>query len=448
MKSTIHKLTPRNALRTAIGAAVACTAATFALPASAEIFSIEGTNVSIEVTKGTTAAPTEVEVNCAGTRVTVNAATFIVTPTGPISMAQLVDKTNLAIPGTLTGEGKTPLYNPATNPASWSTTSTGSAITLSANRQGFVGGTCIADGDDISGVTLAYNLQVEPAENVLIGRITGQDTAVGVVGNPIILGTTAVAITDARMPGTRPRAGMYTMAAAASRSATDTTGWLIPSTLNDSYKEFYGLGIAESVFTLMLDPANAAALGGVPGAAAAGFMSPNGRFYFYDLETTVAPPIPATGASPINSPTVLRATLQGATAVKGVGLGKDSFSLRGGCLTAASGAGAPKTINIWYEAPTVTATGTTYKWYRVTAGTNPTALGATGSTNQPGVVLPTLTCTPDPIDAPRGQWRVDINKITFQGNRAPRRFIVNMGGTTVYDFAYPRVRTLFLPAIA
>jgi hypothetical protein len=445
MKSTIQKFMPRNALRSAIGAAVACTAATFALPASAEIFSVEGTNVSIEVTRGTTAAPTEVEVNCAGVQVTVNAATFIVTPTGPITMAQLVDKTNLAIPGTLTGEGKHPMYVPASNPAFWSTTSAGAATTQGANRQGFVGGTCIADGDDISGVTLAYSLQVEPGENVLIGRITGQDTAVGVIGNPIIKGVTAVAITDPRMPGTRPRAGMYTMAASATRNADDTTGWLIPSTLTDSYKEFYGFGIAESVFTSMLDPANAI---GVFGAAAAGFLSPNGRFYFFDLETTVAPTIPATGTSPINSPTVLRASLQGAGAVKGVGAGKDSLDLRGGCLTAASGPGAPKTINVWYEAPTVTATGTTYKWYRVTAGTNPTALGTAGSTNQPGLVLPTLTCTPDLIDAPRGQWRLGLSKMTFQGNRAPRRFIVNMEGTTVYDFAYPRVRTAFLPAIA
>ena len=78
---------------------------------------------------------------------------------------------------------------------------------------GFQGGTAIVDGltSDVSGVVLATNVFVEPAENVLIGAVTGFTTE----GNILINNLPCVAGTDSRIPASPP---------------TNDSGFVIPVT--------------------------------------------------------------------------------------------------------------------------------------------------------------------------------------------------------------------------
>lgn len=422
-----------------IRAAMLCTAAGECPEATAEVFGIEGTITSIRTYPTGSTNPTVALVKCNGVEFAVNVNTPVTSPTAALSLTQLADTTRIAAAGTGTAslgyQGLNPMY---------ATTGTGG---VAARRAGFIGGTCIANGDDavtqpVNGVPypLATDLFVEVSENVLIGRMTGAAVDTNAVAGstgvrPKVLGVEVVIVTDPRMPGKIPTKGMYTVKTTAPNSRA------LPAVLaptgaqrEQSYQNGYGFGLTpQQVYAMATEP-------GAGAMAAVGFYGADGKFYAAEHEMFSAGPAGSTSGQ-VDTP---RATLVKAVVRDSGGAGTDRIDMLGGCRTGTTATSADfvptVNINVWYEQATANGP----RWVQI-AGTptvNP-AVPGTSPLNTPQNVASvgrTLTCSADPLEAPYGLWRLRIAGFDLGGDGATGRVMVNQAGTTLYDVIDSRYR--------
>ena len=128
--------------------------AAWIIPASAEVFSIEGPIQSI-----TDNGDDSGDMTCMGITMQIPAGTPIHSPTASLTITELAD----------------------------------SASFPSSEKAGFVGGTCIVAGNNDSGPNIAEDIFVELAENVLVGPV-------GTISPFNVLGIEIVPLADPRMP--------------------------------------------------------------------------------------------------------------------------------------------------------------------------------------------------------------------------------------------------------
>lgn len=88
----------------------------------------------------------------------------------------------------------TPVYNMARS--GLTLTELRGAAFPGRTQNGFVGGTAIVQADTLNGINTAFDVFIEPNENVIAGPVTQNDA-----GGFAILGVPIVLLTDARMPG-------------------------------------------------------------------------------------------------------------------------------------------------------------------------------------------------------------------------------------------------------
>ena len=352
-------------------ASAACAISLAATTADAAIFSLEGPLLSVTPTEFATdgVTPIAAMVNCNGVQIRIsNATTYITSPTARLTVAQLADTTRFANEG----------FNP---------------VVANTQRLGFIGGGCIADGDDTTGVNETDTLFVEVSENVLIGNVTNSPVFTANAATPLqIKGVDLVPINDPRMPSAQLRSGLW-----------DANQTVHVNNAVERARNTFGFGV------------NLDTIGYLPGTttpdniAAEGYLGQNGKFYFFAVE--------------VNSGTVLtttpRASVARATVTDTTTAGKDKVDIRGGCIL--RGTNASERINIWGLTPAGA-----WQLYSNTAA----------------------TCTFDPAGGttPRmGLWRFSASNLTFQGAAAPTKIRVQMVGTTLYDFIVARDAPLLAP---
>lgn len=334
--------------------------------ANAGPFSLEGITTAITPTRDSTGKIISVMVTCSGKPVLVDADSDLTTVNKYITYTQLVDPTPFP------NSGRSPITG--------------------ANRAGFLGGTCVADGLTLPDGTLhASAMTVEVAENVLVGQLTGSTT---INQTPLaIQGIRINPLTDARMPAQRLRSGLY----------LDENGTRHFNNLTETIHNQYGFGVDPTSVGYALNTT-------IPDTVAAtGYMGVNGQFYAYDVETT-------TGKVLNTQP---RAALTGATGVDHFLFGNDRLNVRGGCRM--SGTNTQEMVDVYGETP------------------NPGVWQFFGS----------AVCTVIPLDAPHGRWKLDVNNTEFWGQKPPSRIRVNQVGTRYYDFMMPDIGLVFpVPGIA
>lgn len=248
--------------------------------AQAEIFEAQGTIRSI-----TTNANGTVTLVCGNMVTIVDNNTEIRTPVGQITLAQLTSTT--------------PFPNAGFN-----------ALT-GAPRAGFVGGTCVAAGDDaiVPGQRTVVLLEVEIEENLLLGgKTAGQGYQ--------IQGVPVVPLTDSRLSIIKPAAGFYN--ANGSHPANPTGAAVVNNTLNTATGNI-NLEMARNEYGFGID-LNTVPVGDL--GASEGYYGSDGRFYAFIIETT--------GGTPLRTeprPSALRAQCR-----NDLNRPRDEIEVRGGCL--------------------------------------------------------------------------------------------------------------------
>lgn len=244
-------------------------------------------------------------------------------------------------------------------------------------RAGFRLGTCIASGDDATG--LASSVFVEIAENVIVGNTTHAP------GEPLaILGVRIEPITDGRMSAAKPPAGMY-----------DAYG------VNNHPKEVarnqFGFGVR---------------LASVPAqdfAAAEGYLSaaPGQKvLYAHTIETTG-------GEAELAYP---RASLQRAQCRNEPGGGRDQVEILGSCVLPAG----------------VTSQRLSILVRDATGAARPLRTSATA--------VAVATCTADPASPGYGVYRFRNDRLDLRlsdmnsVDTCPANFGVSLIGTALYDW--------------
>lgn len=211
-------------------------------PATAAPFSVEGPVGAIVNSGGGHGT-----VRCNNVLVTITPSTTISSPTANLTLDLLADSTPFPNAG----------YGPT-----------------GTTRAGFVGGTCIIDGNDDSGSPVADSVFVEIAENVLVGSVTSSPGS-----TMAILGTSVVPLADTRMPAAIPR----------------------------------------NQFGFEID-INTVPTGDL--AAAEGYLGTDGMLYAHTIETS-------TGAPLVSDP---RASIQRAECTNENRANRDRVEVRGGCV--------------------------------------------------------------------------------------------------------------------
>jgi len=390
-----------------------------ATPALALPFSIEGT-LSSATTTGT-GNQQKTQFVCNGvTVVAVSSntiagvpATVIVSSTGPLTHTNFSSTTNL-----LPNNG----YNPVT----------------AAAKTGFIGGSCIVDGDDTvqtaDSKLIASRVFVEIAENVLVG--TGVYSAPTGASNPIqatILGVTVRAVTDARMKAERKAAGMYF---ANGFHFNDYGSANYPAALSTSAPFTSTVETIRNQFGFGVTPSSITAAGNI--MSAVGYMGTNGHLYAHTIDTSVGS-AQATGARV----SIMRAQCQNSDVVN-----RDQVQVRGGCILPT---GATRSTVRFYGGAPLTSTGAPAgTWIPTNAQVYGTAPCIFQETGQDGtrygrfvfaanaVQLPVAGC-PTHIVAEMSRTTTLPTSIA-----APAAGAANTLSTTsqqnAYDFAEPDVR--------
>lgn len=286
---------------------------------------------------------------CNGAKVRINSATQFFSPSGPVPSDQLA---SINFPNAGVG------FN-------------------GVARAGFKLGTCIASGDDATG--LASSVFVEIAENVIVGNTTHAP------GEPLaILGVRIEPLADGRMTAAKPPAGMY-----------DAYG------VNNHPKEVarnqFGFGVR---------------LASVPAqdfAAAEGYLSAAAEqkvLYAHTIETTGGEPELA----------YPRASLQRAQCRNEPGGGRDQVEILGSCILPAG----------------VTSQRLSILVRDATGGVQPLKTSATA--------VAVATCTADPASPGYGVYRfrndrLDLRLSDPKGiDTCPANFGVSLNGTALYDW--------------
>jgi hypothetical protein len=227
--------------------------------AQAEIFSVEGPLQSITDNGGGNGTMV-----CNGVTLQISPATVINSPTASLTLAQLVSTD--------------PFANSGFNPVS------------GAARAGFIGSTCIVDGNNDAGPNVADSIFVEVAENVLVGPVSNM-SPLAVLGAPIEL------TTDARMPSTKLAAGLFNAAGVHPGSV-------------EVIRNQFGFGV---------DPMSIP-VGDLSGAE--GYLGTDGKLYAHTFESTGGTVVDLTS----------RASIQRANCRNEPAGGDDSVEIRGGCI--------------------------------------------------------------------------------------------------------------------
>lgn len=303
---------------------------------------------------------------CGSVTTIVTPTTVINSPSRRLSLAQLLDATPF--------------------PAAGFSAQTGQP------RAGFVGGTCVAIGDDalVPGQLTVTDLGVEVEENSLIGATASAPAAGGVGFN--ILGTPAVALTDARMSAVRLAAGFYNADGSHPGSSLTAAAGLADASL-ETARQQYGFGVD---------------LATVPSgdlSAADGYHGSDGIFYFHTLETTLG-----TLLRKEPRPSIQRASCQNTNR-------RDSILARGGCV----GPVGATSVTVTLQGQLSNGTYQTYG---------------------------TATCLIDTAAAPAnsgytvGRYDFRNDGLTLAGNACPSaiRASTTIGGVTRHDFLRPDLR--------
>lgn len=333
-------------------------AACISWPAAyAEIFEAQGTIRSIQTNANGT-----VTLVCGNMVTVVDGNTTITTPVGPITLAQFTNNAPFPSAG----------FNALTG----------------AQRQGFVGGTCIASGDDaiVPGRRTVLELAVEIEENLLLGGKTA-GTGYQIQGVPV------VPLTDSRLSIVKPAAGFYNAngshpATAGGFLGINLVSGITGNTNQESARNEYGFGV----------DLNSVPVGDL--GAAEGYYGTDGSFYAHLIETS--------GGNLLRSeprPSAMRAQCR-----NDLNRPRDEIEVRGGCVL-------PRNV----ATTTVTVEGQLANGNFQTYGT--------------------ATCTVD-TDVPpgpnyqQGLYRYGATNLTLTNNVCPTRVRVRttINNITRYDF--------------
>ena len=247
--------------------------------ARSEIFEAQGTIRSMQTNANGT-----VTLVCGNMVTVVNNNTEIRTPVGPITIAQLTNTTPFPSSG----------FNALTG----------------AQRAGFIGGTCVAQGDDaiVPGQRTVVLLEVEIEENLLLGgKTAGQGYQ--------IQGVPVVPLTDSRMSIVKPAAGFYN----ANGSHPANVGTIGGVNLVNAATGNINLEMARNEFGFGID-LNSVPVGDL--GAAEGYYGTDGRFYAFLIETSAGTPLRTEPR-----PSAMRAQCR-----NDLNRPRDEIEVRGGCL--------------------------------------------------------------------------------------------------------------------
>ena len=325
-------------------------------------FSVEGVTQSIVQTSWGTAT-----IVCNGVTVEITPTTMIATPSSNITVTDLADTTNFDAPG----------FSPLDK----------------SNRSAFLGGSCIADGlrDTTTGDARAMTLDVEIAENVLVGSLTASPAR---NGQPLaVMGVEISPLHDNRLSAEDPMKGMWK-----NTGTSFTAKWVHATGATEHIHNLYGFGIDPTKINFAKGSTITA-----DSIAAVGYLGSDGKFHAYDIET-LAPGTVLDATS--------RATLSDAKAVDNFISLNDVIDARGGC--------------------------------RLPAGKTSQIVTVFGEVNSSGTIQTygQANCIQIPLDAPYGRWRFTNAKLNFVGNLPPRRVGVTMAGTVLHDLIVPRRRVI------
>jgi len=350
--------------------------------AHAAPFSYQGTTRAI--TPATDVAG-EYDLVCGVHAVRLTAQTQLRTPAGPITLAQLTDPTRFPF------SGRSPISG--------------------ALRDGFVGGVCVADGDDAirPGTSVATLLEVEIEESTVVGVTTQSPEA----NLPLAInGVAVVRLTDPRMSIVRPAAGFWT---ANGLPGTTTAGVAITDSVLDDFG--FGIGFSETTLPPLGSPAAADgyyAVGNAtatdPATGATVVTGPLKRFYAYNIQVSGG-----TLTRPQPRPSIQRAQCRNLDT-----RARDSIAVSGACVLPTNQTTTPVTL------ANVDTAGTVVQTYG--------SVACTYLVPEPG--------QPVPAGYRIGTYRFDNGGLTLAGNACPARIraATTQAGVTRYDFFAPDAR--------
>ena len=211
-------------------------------------------------------------------------------------------------------------------------------------RNGFEGGSCIADGNTLDGVNVADKLAIDISESIVVGVVTA--TAAGVNGvsspdNVRVNGVAFTGITDGRLSLSKIKSGSYTFASAAQTVPDQLKPGFAGIVSREEWRSNEGLGIVPT--TVLANRL----------AAVSGYWGVDHKLHAFDV----------TADGQIADGKTQRPAIVKVSAIaSGNGKnGKDTLRVIGGC---ALGASATLTVRIEY------LHGLTNTW--VAAGATPT----------------------------------------------------------------------------